>query len=83
MPRLKNIDEVEFCPYCQSNLGFYQRVFVKGWINDNTLFEKDKWTGKREKYNSGMYDSLDWSRAKPTCYCIECHKAIGTKKNEA
>lgn len=77
--KLKKIEDVEFCPHCGSDFGYYNRVYVKGWIQDNTLFEKD-YSGKREKYNTDMYDSLSWSKEKPTCYCIECHNPIGTKK---
>ena len=78
---LKNIEQVEECPHCGSDLGYYQKVFVKGWIQDNTLFEKDLNTNERPKYNYDMYDGLKWSKEKSTCYCMECDKAIGTIKN--
>ncbi|ATC35584.1 hypothetical protein [Elizabethkingia anophelis] len=80
--RLKNIEDVEFCPHCGSDLGYYQKVFAKGWIQDNTLFEIDRNTNERPKYNYGMYDSLKWSKEKPTCYCMECDKPIGIIKKE-
>lgn len=75
---LKNISKIEECPHCGSGFGYYQKVYVKGWIQDNTLFEKDRNTNERPKYNYDMYDGLNWSKAKPTCYCMECDKPIGT-----
>lgn len=73
--RLKNIDDVNECPHCGSNFGYYQRYFVSGWIQDNKLFED------RQPYNMHMWDSIrERSKAKPTCYCMECDNPIGTKK---
>ncbi len=80
--RLKDIEEVEECPHCGGDMGYYQRVYVKGWINDNTLFEIEPNTGERPKYNYEMYDGLKWSKENPTCYCMDCDKPIGTKKNK-
>lgn len=80
--RLKNIRDVEFCPHCGDDFGYYQKVFVKGWIQDNTLFEIDRNTNERPKYNYDMYDSLKWSKEKPTCYCMECDKPIGIVKKK-
>jgi hypothetical protein len=80
--RLKHIDDVNECPHCDSDVGYYQKVFVKGWVCDNKLFEKDPYTGERPAYNIGMYDYLTWGNNSPTCYCIQCDKAIGTIKGQ-
>lgn len=69
---LKNIKNVKQCPYCKSDFGFYQKSFMSGWIQDNTLFNG-------EKYNTEMWDSLREKKYNPTCYCIDCNKSIGTR----
>ncbi len=76
--RLKNISKIEECPYCKNNFGYYQKAFVKGWIQDFTLFEREKYSAERLKYNYNMYDSLNYGKYNPTCYCSECHEPIGT-----
>jgi hypothetical protein len=77
MGNLKDINTIDECPHCGSDFGYYKKAFVKGRIHDNTLFERDKHTGQREKYNYEMYDNLKWSKETKTCYCMECDKAIG------
>lgn len=79
--KLKHIDDIHECPHCGSVLGFYQKVYVKGWIQDNTLFQRD-FSGERPKYNSEMYDSLHWGDNSSTCFCMECNASIGTTKGE-
>lgn len=82
MPKkLPDISTIEECPHCGSNFGYYTRSYASGWIHDNTLFEKDPFTGKGEKYNTGMFDSLDYGKFHSTCFCMECDKAIGKEVN--
>ena len=78
--RLKDILEVEGCNLCGSDFGYYTKAFISGWVNDNTLFEKDN-LGEREKYNHGMFDNLDYGKRHRTCYCMDCDKPIGIDKS--
>lgn len=78
--KLKDILKIEKCPYCGDNLGYYTKVFAFGWLQDNTLYSKEL-NGNREKYNNSMYDSLNYGKIHKTCYCMNCHKAIGIDKS--
>ncbi len=73
MSKYENADELEECPKCQSTFGYYSQLYAFGWLQDNTLF-----TGEKE--NTGMHDSLTYSRESKYVYCIECNKRIGLNK---
>jgi hypothetical protein len=78
LPHIKNITK---CNHCGSAFGYYQKQFMSGWIQDNTLFETGA-NSKREKYNPEMWDSLNSGKYNPTCYCMDCDKPIGTLPKE-
>jgi hypothetical protein len=73
---VKKIEDFECCPNCESDFGYYQKVFVSGQVRDITLFEREKYSDIRIKYNSEMYDHLKYSRESKFYYCVECNGKI-------
>lgn len=73
---MKTIEDCEFCPRCGSNLGYYKRIYVSGWMRDVTFFPRDRYTGVLEKCISQEADSLNYSRESKYYYCFDCDKRI-------
>lgn len=69
-----DIKKLKKCPYCGSTFGYYQRMYVSGWIHENTLFENG------EPYNSEQFDHLNYSRESKYFFCINCNKRISKTK---
>lgn len=72
---MNNIQELTACPYCGSTFGYYQKMYVSGWVEDTTLFEKDN-AGNGVPYNSEMYEGLNYSREGQYYYCCNCRKRV-------
>jgi hypothetical protein len=72
----KPIEEIDECPNCGDNFGYYQKMYVSGWIQDIKTFDT------REPYNSGQSDSFKYSRESKYYYCMECHGKIARVGNE-
>lgn len=66
----KPISEFDECPHCGSDYGYYQRMYVNGWVNDNKDF-------KGEANNAGeLYDHLNYSREFKFYACSQCEVRI-------
>lgn len=66
----KPITALEKCPHCGDNFGYYQKLYVSGWVRDVKLFEN------HEPYNVEMYDHLNTSRHSKFYFCLKCNKPI-------
>lgn len=76
MTEKENIKDFDCCPHCGDTFGYYQKVYASGWLHDMKLFEN------HDYYNSGMHDSLQYSRATKYYYCYECNKKICKVKED-
>jgi len=66
----KPISDFDKCPHCGSDYGFYQAMYVFGWIEDVKDF-----TG--EPNNKGeLYDHINYSRESKFYACSQCKKRI-------
>ena len=63
------IQDFKQCPHCNSNEGYYQKIFISGWVMDRTTF-----AGKKE--NTEIFDSLKYSKYSKFYFCEKCHKKI-------
>lgn len=75
MRKYPNIDEIDRCPHCESDFGYFQRYFMSGWVNDIHLFKRGD-DGERMPYNSEMFDGLYSGKVKKEYFCVECKKRI-------
>lgn len=70
-----NIEDINACPHCGSDVGFYQTMYLSGWSYESYYFERAM-SGDRLPNNGDMYDSIDSSRHGKWYYCLECKKRI-------
>jgi hypothetical protein len=65
----KKITDIDCCPHCKDDFGYYQKVRTKGAWHDNTL-----WSGEKE--NTEMMDSFRDTWQSKYYYCMSCNKKI-------
>jgi len=70
----KKIEDIDECPSCGSDFGYYQKHFVSGPIQ----MMKD-FNGKPNC--SETYDHLRWTRASKFYYCTQCHERLARVGN--
>lgn len=69
-----HIDDLEQCPHCESDYGFYTTVFAYGHLQDNRAFSD------REPMNHETHDSLSYGKDSDY-FCCECRVKIATIKS--
>jgi hypothetical protein len=73
----KPISEFDECPNCGSDFGYFQQMYVFGWVKDRKDFN-----GNAD--NAGeLYDHLHYSRESKFYCCSQCKERIARVGNES
>jgi hypothetical protein len=66
----KQISDFKACPKCGSDYGYFQAMYVFGWVEDIKDFD-GKHANKGE-----LYDYLNYSRESKFYCCVQCKERI-------
>lgn len=72
----KPISEFAKCPNCNSDYGYYQRIFASGYINYQHNFVDGSGNNHEE-----LYDHLNYSSESKFYCCTECNERIARTKH--
>ena len=71
----KPISEFYECPKCGSDYGYYQAMYVFGWLEDSKDFEGNS-------NNAGeLYNRINYSRESKFYACCQCKERIARVEN--
>jgi hypothetical protein len=72
---VKDAENISFCPYCGSDVGYYTKDYARGMIRYFYRFDGS------EADNSGMYNLLSY-RNGAYAYCAVCNKRLFRTDNQ-